>query len=152
MRVPVHFVFCPLFCVARLSFPESKTCTNKFLWNIGATTVEFNKRGQNQEALLECCAVLPSVLLETSVKNLNVGWLKQKINRLQQNPDKVALCWNVDNVAVSASLKSASLQSTVCEHACACLCCAAEEEKLINCGCDLTWSLMLADLEKKTTV
>lgn len=55
----------------------------------------------------------------------------------------------MDNVAVSVLLKSALLQSTVCEHACACLCCTAEEEKLINCGCDLTWSVMLADLEKR---
>lgn len=36
--------------------------------NNGATSVEFNKRGQIQAALLECCIVIPSVLLDMSVE------------------------------------------------------------------------------------
>lgn len=36
--------------------------------NNSATTVEFNRRGQIQKGLLECCTVIPSVLLDMSVE------------------------------------------------------------------------------------
>lgn len=69
----LYFVLCPLFCTICFFFKWKKNKLKQNLYlqvsmNNGATSVEFNKRGQIQAALLECCIVIPSVLLDMSVE------------------------------------------------------------------------------------
>lgn len=62
-----------LFCTICffLNGKKNKLKQNVYLqvsMNNSATSVEFNKRGQIQAAWLECCTVIPSVLLDPSVE------------------------------------------------------------------------------------